>query len=302
MRRRFHTLDVFTETPFAGNPLAVVLDCDGLTPARMQQIAREFALSETAFVLPPRDPVNSARIRIFTPKSELPFAGHPTIGSAILIAQLEAAEFLSSEDLSIVIEEEIGTISCTVRQRKGRAARAEFILPQLPDRIDAALNVEQLAAALGIEPGSIGFDGHEPSIYSCGNAFVFVPVDTLETIGRASPRFPQYADAMPSQTAKVYVYTRDVEQKGSAFHARMFAPSLGIPEDPATGSAAAAFAGVLREFEEPYDGEHSFIIEQGYEMGRPSLITLTLDIVKGRLASAMIGGAAVRVSEGEIDA
>ena len=302
MRRRFFTLDVFTETPFAGNPLAVVIDCDGLTSERMQQIAREFALSETVFVTAPRNPINSARIRIFTPASELPFAGHPTVGAAILIAQLDAAEFLSSEDLSVVIEEEIGLGSCTVGQRKGRAPRAVFAIPRLPEMIDAPLDIDALAAALGIDAACIGFDGHQPSVWSAGNAFVFVPVDGLETIANARPDMGRWDAALPEIARKVFVYTREVEQKGSAFHARMFAPSLGIAEDPATGSAVAAFAGVLRAFEEPYDGEHHFIIEQGFEMGRPSLITLTVEIEQGKLASAQIGGAAVRMSEGVIDA
>ena len=131
MRRAYYMLDVFTETPLEGNPLAVVVDCEGLTGARMQAIAREFNLSETVFVLDPRDPVNTARLRIFTPSQEIPFAGHPTIGAAVLIGDLRAREIMSSQDLGIVLEEDIGVISCTARHRKGRAPHASFTLPGL---------------------------------------------------------------------------------------------------------------------------------------------------------------------------
>ena len=302
MRRRFHTLDVFTDTPFAGNPLAVVLDCDGLTSARMQQIAREFALSETVFVLEPHDPVNTARIRIFTPKEEMPFAGHPTIGAAILIAQLEAARMLATQHLSIVLEEGVGPVNCTVRQPKGQAARATFALPKLPERREASLDAGALAACLDLDVSDIGFDGHEATIYSAGNAFTFVPVNSLAAMARARPMPEHWAGCLPEVAAKTFLYTRDVERKGSSFHARMFAPTLGIIEDPATGSAVAAFAGVIGQFEKPADGEQHYIIEQGFEMGRPSMITLSVEFEARRIVSALIGGAAVRISEGVIDA
>src|SRR5471030_2325611 len=132
MPRQFYTLDVFTDVALAGNPLAVVLDSDGLDSARMQAIAREFNLAETVFVTEPRDPINTARLRIFTPGRELPFAGHPTIGSAVLLAHLRARDLLAREDLRLVLEEEIGEVVCVARHRKGQALAAYFTLPRLP--------------------------------------------------------------------------------------------------------------------------------------------------------------------------
>jgi trans-2,3-dihydro-3-hydroxyanthranilate isomerase len=302
MRRRFHTLDVFTQQRFGGNPLAVVRDCQGLDTALMQRIAREFNLSETVFMLDARDPVNTARIRIFTPASELPFAGHPTIGTAVLIGLLQAPKLIMAQDVGLVIEEEIGPISCTVRQRGGHT-RAEFTLPRLPERAGITGERALIARALSLNESDIGFDRHEPSVWSAGFAISFVPVASRAAIARAHADLAHWDAAFAGVTGSaVFLYTNDVVEEGSHVHARMFAPKLGIVEDPATGSAAAAFAGVCMAYEQPDDGEHFVVIEQGYEMGRPSQIVLKLDVGDGALLSASIGGAAVLVSEGTIEA
>ncbi len=160
MARRFHTLDVFTEEALAGNPLAVVLDSDGLDDARMQAIAREFNLSETVFVFEPRSAMNSARVRIFTPSRELLFAGHPTVGAACLIGHLRAPDILARQDLRVVLEEEIGDVVCLVRRRNGRALAADFQIPRLPERLDQAPPPSaDIARSLGLAPDDIGFDG-----------------------------------------------------------------------------------------------------------------------------------------------
>jgi trans-2,3-dihydro-3-hydroxyanthranilate isomerase len=299
MARRFQTLDVFTETALAGNPLAVVLDAEGLDDARMQAIAAEFNLSETVFVFEPRDPVNSARVRIYTPKRELPFAGHPTVGAAALIADLRASDLLAAQDLRIVLEEPIGDVVCVARRRKGQALASYFELPKLPERLQGQPpSVADIAAGMGLEPHDIGFDGHEPSLYSAGAPFLFVPIRSLEAIGRAAPgAMPWAAKDGPA----TFVYTREAEREGSAFHARMFAGAWGVSEDPATGSAVAAFAGVVQAFDHPRDGEHMLTIEQGFEMGRPSLIALGLVVENGALASGTIGGSVVLVSSGSLD-
>ena len=302
MRRPFHTLDVFTDTPFTGNPLAVVRDCEGLSEQRMQTIAREFNLSETVFVLEPLDPLNSARLRIFTPTRELPFAGHPTIGAAVLIAQLRAPEMLGGAGLGLAIEEQVGLIACTVRRQKGRVAQASFVLPRLPERLGEPPGVEAIAAALGLRAADIGFDAHRPSLWSAGNAFTFVPVASLEAIGRAVPDPALFSKTFACSGALAFLYTQEVVREGSHVHARMFGPGMAITEDPATGSAAAAFAGVAAQFERPEDGDHLLIIEQGFEMGRPSIIHLRLQIQGGVLVDASVGGAAVMVSEGTIEA
>ena len=302
MRRTFHTLDVFTDTPFAGNPLAVVLDCEGLSAERMQAIAREFNLSETVFVLDPLDPVNTARLRIFTPTRELPFAGHPTIGAAVLIAQLRAPQMLGGAGLALALEEPVGVIACAVRRQKGQAGQASFALPVLPEYLGEARDASAVAAALGLHADDIGFDAHRSSVWSAGNPFTFVPVASLEAIGRACPDPALFAQAFDGARPAAFLYTQEVMREGSHVHARMFAPGLGISEDPATGSAAAAFAGVAAQFEQPEDGDHLLVIEQGFEMGRPSIIHLRLQIEGGALVGGSVGGAAVMVSQGMIEA
>jgi trans-2,3-dihydro-3-hydroxyanthranilate isomerase len=301
MPRRFHTLDVFTDQALAGNPLAVVHDCDGLDTARMQAIAREFNLSETVFVLPPADPVNTAKIRIFTPGGELPFAGHPTVGTGVLLAQLRAPELLGGSGVVIALEEAIGLVRVEASRRSGRAARGVFALPRLPEiapepRRDPALAAE----ALGLAAGDIGFEGHALVNASAGVPYTMVPVASLEALARAKSMATPAFDAAFGGTAHpcCYLYARTGPR---AWRARMFAPTIGIPEDPATGSAAAAFAGALMTFERPADGEDQHVILQGVEMGRPSEIVLTLAVEGGRLSEATIGGAAVVVSEGTID-
>jgi trans-2,3-dihydro-3-hydroxyanthranilate isomerase len=298
LRRKFHTLDVFTERALAGNPLAVVLDCDGLDAAGMQAIAREFNLSETAFVLEPRDPVNTARLRIFTPSRELPFAGHPTIGTAILIAELRAPELLARSDVAIVLEETVGPVTCSVRHRQGQGPRGSFVLPELPAAVERSLALDAVAAAIGLEPGEIGFDRHVPTCFSAGIPFTFVPVASAEAMARAQAK-PAAWEAEIGPAA--FLYSRAVVHRSSSFHARMFAPGYGIAEDPATGSAVAAFGGVVMQFEDLGDGEHGLVIEQGFAMGRPSLVTLSLEIAQNALVSAAIGGAAVIVTQGILD-
>ncbi|MFZ2106102.1 MAG: PhzF family phenazine biosynthesis protein [Roseiarcus sp.] len=298
MRRAFHTLDVFTETPLAGNPLAVVLDSQGLDDARMQSIAREFNLAETVFVSEPKNPVNTAAVRIFTPARELPFAGHPTVGTAVLLAHLRAPELLKSEDLRIVLEEKVGDVVCVARHRKGQAMAAYFTVPRAPERMSEPPSKASLAADLGLEVEDIGFDAHEPVVMGAGTANLFVPLKSLAAMGRARPDHKRWGE---NGGPCLYLYTRESVHAGSDFHARMFAAGWGVYEDPATGSAAAAFAGVMMAFEKPRDGEHVVTIEQGVEMGRPSFISVGLDVADGVLRSATIGGSAVIVCEGKID-
>lgn len=296
--RRFFTLDVFTETALAGNALAVVLDSEGLDDGRMQAIAREFNLSETVFVFEPRNPANTARARIFTPAREMPFAGHPTVGTAALIAHVRAPDLLAAQDMRIVLEEQVGDIVCVVRHRKGSALAANFDLPRLPARLEGSPPPQEIARGLGLRPEDIGFGRHEPSLFTAGAPYLFVPVRSLEAIGRARPVDMRWnADGGPA----TFVYTSEVVDAGSAYHARMFAGGWGVVEDPATGSAAAAFAGVTVAFDRPGGGEHELTIEQGFEMGRPSRIALGLEIEAGELRSASIGGSAVVVSSGALE-
>jgi trans-2,3-dihydro-3-hydroxyanthranilate isomerase len=296
MQRRFTTLDVFTDRRFAGNPLAVVRDAEGLDTAAMQAIAREFNLSETVFVLPPVDPAHRASLRIFTPAAELPFAGHPTVGTAVLIGLDDGAG-----EHRFVVEEKIGLVPCIVMAGTVQG-HASFVLPKLPAEAGPAPVADAMAAALGLAPSDLDLPGFAPVIYSAGLPMAFVPVSGLAAIARCRPDAGALAAALGDGGPRAaFVFCRETVEAGSAFHARMFAPALGVPEDPATGAAVAAFAGVLMRFE-PVSGERTLVVEQGYEMGRPSRITLTLSGRDGRLERAGIGGAAVVVSQGTIEA
>ncbi len=301
MKRRFHTLDVFTDTPLAGNPLAVVHDSAGLDTAAMQAIAQEFNLSETVFVLPPDDPVNTARIRIFTPANELPFAGHPTVGTGVLLALLRAPDKVSAAGLVVALEEIIGTIKVDVTRQQGKAARGLFSIPKLPEF--PALpprDPAQIAAALGLAPDDIGFEGHAPCNIAAGAPYTAVPVATLDALALAqslpTPAFEAAFGGTSHPCAYLYARTGP-----NTWQTRMFAPLIGIMEDPATGSAAAAFAGLIMAHDQPGNGVHQHILAQGLEMGRPSQIVLTLHVHGGVLEEVTIGGAAVIISEGTLD-
>ena len=299
MPRRFYTLDVFTDRALAGNPLAVVLDSQGLTDVAMQAIAREFNLSETVFVLPPADPHQRASLRIFTPGRELPFAGHPTVGTAVLLGCLDHGP--SHGTVAFGLEEKVGLVPCAVEVTGDGRGLATFTLPRLPESLGEPGDRVALAAALGLKASEIGFPGHAPSIFSAGVGFTFVPVNGAEALARARPNLTHWKDAIrPADHANAFVYTNEVTEAGSAYHARMFAPDLGVGEDPATGGAVAAFAGAVMAFDRPRDGDHSLIVEQGYEMGRPSQITLGLTVKDEKLVRATIGGSAVVVGEGSL--
>lgn len=297
MQRRYKIYDVFTDRPLAGNPLAIVLESDGLEGAAMQAIAREFNLSETVFVAPSRNPAHTAHVRIFTPTSELPFAGHPTVGTAVCLAR-ERFDGPGEHDAVIVLEEGIGAVRCGVRI-DGSAGFAEFDCPKLPERAGDAADKKHAATALGLDATEIGFENHVTSVWSAGIAFHFVPVRNLGVLSTAAVNRPAWNAAFGEGAA--FVYTRETEGHDHSFRARLFAPTFGIEEDPATGSAAAAFAGPMHAFDDMPDGEHIAMIEQGYEMGRPSLIRLEVSIGHGAIANVRIGGDAVEVAAGLIE-
>jgi len=298
MRRKFMTLDVFTRTRFAGNPLALVLDAQGLDTATMQTIAREFSHPETVFVLPPEDGAHRARLRIFTPASELPFAGHPTVGAAVGLARLSGG----TGRQSFVLEENIGPVSCAAQAYDADSGQAEFKLPRLPADVGDVPDLGAMAGALGLSPNDIGGD-YPSARWSAGVAFTFVPVRSLAAMSRARPDPATFEKVFGiGGPGMVFVISTETAEPGHHLHARMFAPGRGIAEDPATGSAVAAFAGLHAAHRKPGNGEHRLAIEQGYEMGRPSLMNLSLTIAQGALTAASIGGGAVVVTEGAIEA
>lgn len=304
MDLKFTTLDVFTNRRFGGNPLAVVHDADALTTEQMQTITREFNLSETIFVMKPEDPNNTAKVRIFFPGGEMPFAGHPTLGCAILLAEMKHKPGCSFET-EIRLEEVAGLVPVKV-SRIGDVPRGLFKAPVVPKKLADGPSKAMIAAALGIEPEDIGFDGHAPILIEGGPAFFFAPVISRGVLEKTRPCEPAWSALMESLGAHeayidaVYTYTRGGDGKDASFRSRMYAPGGGIPEDPATGSATALLARQLLIADKLKDGKHRFILEQGYEMKRPSDLTLELDVAQGDLTEVRVGGQAVRVTTGTI--
>ncbi len=301
MRLAFHTLDVFTDRPFTGNPLAVFPQAPPLTNEQMQAIARELNLSETVFVRPP-EAGGLAKLRIFTPGAELPFAGHPTIGTAILLASLGAVPPPQSDgETGIVLEENVGPIPVTLRWSGGAArfARLEALPTELGPRPPRA---PALAAMLGLSEDDLDHATLGPTFVSAGTPFLVVPVRDADALARARLQMGEWQRTLADEwSSKVFVLAGDPDSAGEPLRARMFAPSLGIPEDPATGSAAVALAGLLGARDPRPDGSLAWTLLQGVEMGRPS--RLEIEAVKrgGEVVATRVGGGAVPISRGEME-
>ena len=296
MLRDFVTVDVFTDRRFGGNPLAVVLNAEGLTTAQMQSVAGEFNLSETTFVLPPKDPAHTAEVRIFTPKAELPFAGHPNVGTAFVLATLAA-----KPPARLLFEEGAGLVPVEIVTEQGRLVSTEFTAPQPLKRM-SHLSVEQAAACLSLSAGDVTTDRHAPQIISVGLSFLAVEVASREALRRARPDAAAFAKTFPCDGSDaVYFYTRDVPagEKPCELQARMFHPGAsGLSEDPATGSATAACAALLADLDDVKDGELRLKIGQGVDMGRPSVLLTRVRKKNGAVASIHVGGSCVQIMEG----
>jgi trans-2,3-dihydro-3-hydroxyanthranilate isomerase len=298
MRYRFHTCDVFTDRPFGGNQLAVFPHAEGLDAGRMQQIARELNLSETVFVRPPADPAHARRLRIFTPKIEVPFAGHPTVGTALVLAQVGEIE-LDGERTTFVLEEGIGPIEVVIRAELGRPVDAQFTTAILPEFGPPPPPAAALARMLSLETSDLLLETRPPVAVSCGLPFLFVPLRDLGAVRRARLRLQDWQQLLAGYWAPhVHVFAHDAEQPSCDLHARMFAPAAGVPEDPATGSAAAALAGLLAARSPEADGTLRWTVEQGLEIGRPSIIEIEADKADGEVVAVRVGGGAVMISEG----
>jgi trans-2,3-dihydro-3-hydroxyanthranilate isomerase len=302
MQRRFTTLDVFTAERFSGNPLAVVHDSDGLDTKRMQAIAREFGLPETVFIRPAADPAHTACLRIFTPAAELPFAGHPTVGTAALLALMNN----HGAPARLILEEQIGAVQCDAVTRGSELAHARFELPVLPRQLAWEANLSVVAAALSLAPQDIDCRVFKPEKWSAGIDVCLVPVNGPAALARVRPDVSRWTDAFGTSGPRVvYPFSPQTSTDPlptTTFRARMFAPLLGIHEDPATGSAAAAFAGLLAAHGTFPSETHKIAIEQGFEMGRPSLIRLEMQMDGGQLTAASIAGDAVIVAQGTLEA
>ncbi|MFK4823486.1 PhzF family phenazine biosynthesis protein [Paenochrobactrum sp. BZR 588] len=298
--RFYEIYDVFTDKALAGNPLAIVHDAQGLTDAEMLSIAREFNLSETVFICEADNPQHRAAIRIFTPGFELPFAGHPTVGTAISL--VERLQNQAQVDQIIVLEEKIGLVRCVVN-RQEKVSFAEFDLPQLPKQLEIKIEREEAAAAIGLGAHEVGFENHVPGVWSAGAPYLMIPVANMIAAAKVSidPVFVRENLAnVNGRSLPVYIYCRDTRLFDSDYHARMFVTEGNVYEDPATGSAVAAFSGVVHKFDQPLDGIAQLWIEQGIEMGRQSRIRLELEVKQQILINARIGGSAVKVADGHL--
>ncbi|WP_108658753.1 PhzF family phenazine biosynthesis protein [Acuticoccus kandeliae] len=291
MAYNYQILDVFTETALTGNPLAVVYDADGIDTARMQAIAAEFNLSETIFIKTPADEKHDVSARIFTPKAELPFAGHPTVGAAVALARRGIGR-----DGSIAIELPAGLVRAATKI-DGDTGRAAFDAPLLPKAGGVSIDPLAAAGALKIAPDAIGFGNYAPTGAFSGPRFSVVPVREPAVLGGIAVDTSLWASAFADGWRAVYVVAPNGERR---FQVRMFAPLGGIPEDPATGSAAVAFAALYVEAEKPGDGTHALTIVQGVEMGRPSNLYLGVEIEGGALKRVELSGEAVVIAEGKL--
>jgi len=282
----YRLLDVFTAEPFGGNPLAVFPDGAAVPERLMQPIASELNLSETTFVLPPANPKNECRVRIFTPRSELPFAGHPTIGTAFVLHSLGRG------GQRMVLEENVGPIEVGFSERDGRLF-TEMIQPP-PKFSEPFTNAAAIAGAIGLNEDDLALSLAPAVVGSSGLPFLMVPLRTREALGRAKPRGDRLASLVGDAARGVYLWTTDAERPGSHARARMFAPRLGVIEDPATGSANGPFAAYLHRH--GVVPGSTIVTEQGFEMGRPSL----LRAVVGQ-GTVRVGGECVLVGQGTIE-
>ncbi|SHM72023.1 PhzF family phenazine biosynthesis protein [Bradyrhizobium lablabi] len=296
MQRRYITCDVFTDRAFGGNPLAVVLDAGGLSTAQMQAIASEFNYSETTFVLPPQEPAHDAQVRIFTVRSEIPFAGHPNVGTAFVLARLA-----EKPPARLLFEEKAGLVPVEILTEQGKVVSTELTAPQPLKRL-SQLSADQAAACLSLSAGDVKTDRHAPQIVSVGLSFLAVELASREALRRARPDAPAFARTFPCDGSDaVYLYTRDVPagEKPCDLQARMFHPGAsGLSEDPATGSATAAAAALLADLDSTRDGELKLTIGQGVDMGRPSLLKTRVRKQNGAIASIHVGGGCVPMMEG----
>jgi trans-2,3-dihydro-3-hydroxyanthranilate isomerase len=298
MKARFLTCDVFTDRAFGGNQLAVFPEARAIAPELMAPIAKEFNYSETTFVLPPDDPSHTAKVRIFTPGGELQFAGHPTVGTAHVLATIGAVK-LTGDETRIVLEEGVGPVPVMIRSKDGKPEFAQLSVAQLPEIGPPPPAAATLAAALSLSVGDIVQGEMFPQTVSCGTPFLLVPLKDRDAVGRARVKLDLFEEALGNYvTSKVMVFAMDAEHAGHHVRARMFAPTIGIAEDPATGSACSGLSGYLAARDPRRDGTLRWIVEQGFEMGRPSILELEADKKDGAITAVRVGGRTVMVQEG----
>ncbi len=301
MERRYTTVDVFTEHRFGGNPLAVVLDALELTGAQMQSIAAEFNYAESTFVLPPRDPKHTAQVRIFTPRSEVPFAGHPNVGTAFVLARALAAAGQAVPE-RFEFEEGAGLVPVRILQEGNQVIGAELTAPEPLSR-GATVAPAIAAACLSLPASDISSAVHAPIVASVGLPFLIAEVATRAALARSRPDLAAHEQFLPGiGVDAIFAYVRDQDDGASGvLHARMYAPLDGIPEDPATGSATASTLALLTDLDRAADIQRRWRVHQGDDMGRASILLGATSKLGGALQFVRVGGRCAPVMTGTLN-
>lgn len=299
MPYRFLTADIFTDRMFGGNQLAVLPDARGLTAEQMLAITREFNYSESTFVLPP-ERGGTRRVRIFTPGGEVPFAGHPTVGTAHVLAAIGEIA-LTGDETRIVLEEGVGDVPVTIRAANGQPTFAQLSVAKLPEVVSPTPDLDALAETLSLSPDDFVGGPWAPVAVSCGLPFLMVAVKSRDAVRRARVRVEPWERTLAGKAwSEPMVFAMDAEGPGVDVRARVFVPGLSVPEDPATGSACAALGGFLALRTPRAEGTLRWTVEQGMEMGRPSRIEIEVDKAGGAVTAVRVGGSSVLVSEGTL--
>lgn len=295
---RYHLVDVFTGERFGGNPLAVFTNGRGVSTELMQQIAKELNLSETTFVLPPDDLADDWRVRIFTPANEMPTAGHPTIGTAFVLAR-EHLVNITPETPTIRLEENVGVIPVTFDfdDHGHLLITMQQPLPRFGPVFDDRRDIAEL---LSLDVGDL--EDAPLEVVSCGVPFLMVPLRTLNAVARVRYRLDVWERLLRDFAApQALVFARQAVRPEAHLHARMFAPHMGILEDPATGSAAGPLGCYLVRCGWAPGSPASFVCEQGFEIGRPSFLHITIEHSGGQISRVSVGGQCVYIGEGAIE-
>jgi trans-2,3-dihydro-3-hydroxyanthranilate isomerase len=300
MKVQFQTVDVFTDQQFGGNPLAVIPDARGLSDAQMQAIANEFNLAETTFVLPPGNPENTARVRIFTPRAEMPFAGHPNVGTAYVLARQDAVCGVSFDRRNVIFEELAGLVRMTIETADGLVTGAALAAPQ-QFWVIHNFDVATIAQACSLDPSEIETRRHPPCLVSCGAPFVIAEARDRAALRRAQQRMDVFLAHLPrDEVTGIHLYVQDAKE-GADFQSRMFAPLHGVFEDPATGSANVALVGLLAHLRPEPSLRLKVAIGQGVDLGRPSLMRAVAEKANGAVTHTFVGGDCKPVMSGSID-
>jgi trans-2,3-dihydro-3-hydroxyanthranilate isomerase len=297
---RYLTLDVFTSVPFGGNQLAVFPDATAIPEAQLLPITREFNFSEVTFCYPPADAAHTRRVRIFTPGGEIPFAGHPTIGTAAALALAESA-LGSATSGRFTLELGVGVVPVETRIESPTRVWAEFSVAKLPELGPPVPTLNTLAEILSLTPADLQGGAMSPQAVSCGLPFLMVPLKTVKAVERARIRLDRWEQTLKKSWAPdIFLAARDPDGGEHHWHARMFGPGFNVPEDPATGSAVAAFGGWLAMKDSHAEGKFAWTIDQGVEMGRPSRLEVRAEKSGGAVTGVHVAGRAVLMSEGRL--